>query len=56
MGLKIDGEYLNNLRFADDIVLLSNSGENLGKMISDLHRESLKSGFEDEYEEDKDNS
>ncbi len=24
MGLKIDGECLNNLRFADDIVLLSN--------------------------------
>ncbi len=54
MGLKIDGEYLNNLRFADDIVLLSNSGEDLEKMISDLQRES-KSGFEDEYEEDKDN-
>ncbi len=42
MGLKIDGEYLNNLTFADDIVLLRNSGENLEIMISDLHRESLK--------------
>ncbi len=42
MGLKMDREYLNNLRFADDIVLLSNSGEDLDKMISDLHRESLK--------------
>ncbi len=42
MGLTIDGEYLNNLRFADDIVLLSNSGEDFEKMICDLHRESLK--------------
>ncbi len=40
--LKIDGEYLNNLGFADDICLLSNSGEDLEKMIIDLHRESLK--------------
>ncbi len=45
MGLKVDGEYLNNLTFADDIVLLSNSGEDLEKMISDLHRESLKVGL-----------
>ncbi len=42
MGLKRDGEYLYNLRFADDIVLLSNSGEDLEKIITDLHRESLK--------------
>ncbi len=45
MGLKIDGEYLNNLRFAYDIVLLRNSGEDLEKIISDLHRESLKVGL-----------
>ncbi len=44
-GFKIDGEYLNNLRFADDIVLLSNSGEDLDKMVSDLHGESLKVGL-----------
>ncbi len=45
MGLKIDGEYLNNLRFAGDIVLLSNSRNDLKIMIIDLHRESLKVGF-----------
>ncbi len=45
MVLKIDGEYLNNLRFADDIVLLCTSGEDLEKMISDIHRESLKVGL-----------
>ncbi len=42
IGLKIDGEYLNNLGFADDIFLLGNSEEDLEKMISDLHRESVK--------------
>ncbi len=41
----INGEYINNLRFADDIVLLSNSGEDLEKIISVLHRESLKVGL-----------
>ncbi len=53
MGLKIDGEYLNNLRFASNIVQLSNSGEELQEMISDLHSGIIKL-FEDEYEEDKD--
>ncbi len=45
MGPKTD-EYPSNLRFAKNIVLLSNSGENLEKMINDLHKESLKVGFE----------
>ncbi len=45
IGLEIDGDYLNNLRFADEIILLSYSGEDLEKMISDLHRESLKVGL-----------
>ncbi len=45
MGFKIAGEYLNTFRFAVDIILLSNSGEDLEKMISDLHRESLKVGL-----------
>ncbi len=45
MGLKIDGEYLNNPTFADDIVLQSNSWEDLEEMISDLHRESVQVGL-----------
>ena len=44
-GICIEGEYLNNLRFADDIVLFSDSGEDLQDMIEDLGRESLKVGF-----------
>ncbi len=45
LGIKIDGEYLNNLKFADDIVLLSESEGNLQKMIENLNRVSLKVGL-----------
>ena len=45
VGIKIDGEYLNNLRFADDIVLMSESGEELQMMLGDLNRESRKIGL-----------
>ncbi len=42
MGLKVDEEYLNNLRFADGMILLSNSGLNLKGMMTDHHAESRK--------------
>ena len=32
-GIKIDGEYLSNLRFADDILLVSTSCDQLQNMI-----------------------
>lgn len=41
MEFKINGERLNNLRLADDIVK-NNSAENLEEVIKDLYRESLK--------------
>ncbi|MCJ3109057.1 reverse transcriptase family protein, partial [Klebsiella pneumoniae] len=44
-GLRINGDYLSNLRFADDIVLFSNDGDELQKMIEDLSRESAKVGL-----------
>lgn len=37
LGVRIDGEYLSNLRFADDIVLFSNNGDELQQMIEDLN-------------------
>ncbi|CAN8003208.1 unnamed protein product, partial [Ixodes hexagonus] len=40
LGIRVRGEYLSNLRFADDIVLISESGEDLQRMIQDLQRES----------------
>ena len=44
-GIKIGDEHLNNLRFADDIVLLSESADELQQLINDLNRESLKVGL-----------
>ncbi len=35
-GLKIDGERLNNLKFADDIVLISDNRKDLQNMVSSL--------------------
>ena len=42
-GVQIGGERLNNLRFADDTVLLCNSKEELTHMIQ-LHGEGQKCG------------
>lgn len=45
-GIKIDGKYLNNLRFADDVILLSDKCEILEKMASELVAECEKVGLE----------
>ena len=39
------GEFLNNLRFVNDIALISESAEELQEMLNDLNRESLKVGL-----------
>ena len=36
------GEYLNNFRFTDDIVLMSESTDEQQQMILQLHRENQK--------------
>ena len=43
--MKIGDEYLSNLRFADDIVLFSESAIGLQQMLEELNRESLKVGL-----------
>ena len=45
IGINIDGEYLNNLRFADDIELATEKNEDLQNMLSDLNKESNKVGL-----------
>lgn len=44
-GIRINGEYLNHLRFADDLVLLSNNPLELQKNLNELHSESIRSGL-----------
>ncbi|GBP80387.1 Retrovirus-related Pol polyprotein from type-1 retrotransposable element R2 [Eumeta japonica] len=46
VGININGRYLSHLRFADDIVLLSKSTNQLQEMINTLHEESRKVGLE----------
>jgi len=44
-GLNIDGVYLNHLRFADDIVLISPDIEELKAMLTELNEISKKIGL-----------
>ena len=43
-GININGDCLNNLRFADDIILFTESEEQLGRLLNDLNKEGKKDG------------
>jgi len=45
VGIKNNGEYLNHLRFADDIVLFAPSAEELQTRMEELGNESSKIGM-----------
>lgn len=45
-GIKIDGKYLSNLRFADDIILFSGTSSQLEDMLKDLCEVSIKIGLQ----------
>lgn len=45
VGININGEFLNHLRFADDIVLVSETHANLEHMLKSLEEESRKCGL-----------
>lgn len=44
-GLRINGENLSHLRFADDLIILSHSAEELQIMLQELDKESSKAGL-----------
>jgi hypothetical protein len=45
-GIKINGEWLNNLRFADDTVLIAQSREDLQAMLDEFEEKSREAGLE----------
>ena len=50
-GIKINGENLNNLIFADDFILFAESDENLNNLIDNLNEEGKKRQKKNEQEE-----
>ena len=44
-GVKIDGEYISNLRFADDIFLCTDTPQELQQMLQELSDESRRMGL-----------
>lgn len=44
-GLRIDGRNINNLRFADDVVIISSDSQETENMIHDLGEQSKKRGL-----------
>ncbi|PZC75698.1 hypothetical protein B5X24_HaOG205730 [Helicoverpa armigera] len=52
-GLVVDGERLSNLRFADDLVLISDNIDDMIIMIEELKTESLKAGLKMNFNKTK---
>ena len=53
LGFKVNGKQLTNLRFADDVVLFTNSATNLQEMISELNAASKTAGLSINYSKTK---
>ena len=45
-GIEIDGQYLQELRFADDILIVAKSLKEAVSMLEDLSAEALQAGLE----------
>lgn len=53
MGLNINGKNLNHLRYADDVVIIASTFEQLQTMLAELARESEKVGLKMNYTKTK---
>ena len=52
-GLCVNGEYISNLRFADDLVIIAKEEEELINMLEELNEEGKKKGLEISIEKTK---
>ena len=55
MGIKIDGIYLNNLRFTDDVVQIGKRDEELQKMFLSFTEESKKGRIRVQHKQNEGN-
>ena len=53
-GIKIAGRNINNLRYADDIILMSESEEELKSLLMNVKEESEKVGLKAQHSENED--
>ena len=49
-GIKIEGRNINNLRYADDTILMAESGEELKSLLMKVKEESEKVGLKQHSE------
>ena len=45
-GIKINRKYLNNQRFADDVIIIATSNEQMQKMINDIYQQNKNIGLD----------
>lgn len=53
MGLRANGDYFSNLRFAGDTALVSNSGDSMQSMSTDFDRQTTEIGLKINLHETK---
>ncbi|KAI8440941.1 hypothetical protein MSG28_009238 [Choristoneura fumiferana] len=53
LGINIEGEYLNHLRFADDIMIIADNRHHLEQMLQYLHNSSIQVGLQMNMEKTK---